>query len=135
MLSASVRPLALSPQPVALSAVIVCETTPYWAPELQRQFHQTDIAVRGCRKWSDLSERSTEFARVVHVVNFDDAPADCLTGLRNRGTCEAIPLILMASGPWGSLEFVLREAGASAFFAELPTGPELAQCCRRWLGK
>lgn len=134
MASDSVRPLALSPRPLARSAVIVCETRSYWTPELQRQFFQSEIAVRPCQKWSELSARGKDFPRVVEVVDLEDRPGECLTSLTQRqGRRQSVPLIVIASPAWAALEYILREAGVQAVFPDLPTGAELARCCRRWL--
>src|SRR4051794_21963168 len=120
---------------IARPAVIVCERKPYWTPELQRQFVHGDILVRGCQKWSELAARSREFPRVVDVVEFtEENSAECLTGLSQRQeSFPSPPLIMIASPRWAVLENVLREAGVKAFFPALPTGKDLAQCCRQWL--
>jgi hypothetical protein len=115
-------------------AVVVCEREPYWTPELQRQFLGSDVAVRGCRKWGELAPLSRPYARAVEVVDLDASPAEILAGLARR-SAEPVPcpLVVLARPRFAELEWVLREAGVQAFYADLVPGDELARCCRRWL--
>ncbi len=110
------------------ATILILEREPYWTPELQRQFYGESIRIRGCRKWSELADD----IHALVIVNFDEFASECLTGLPRR-THGAGPLIVIGSSASAELEFVLRDAGASAFFPKLPTGEELARCCRRWL--
>lgn len=127
-------PSTLNPQLSTKFAVLVCEREPYWTPELQRQFHGGDIVVRGCQRWSDLAALSREFSRTVHVIDLEQCAAECLIGLGQRcREAHASPVVVLSSPRLAELENVLREAGAQAFFPELPTGADLARCCRRWL--
>jgi len=114
--------------------IFVLEREPYWTPELQRQFYASAVQVRGCRKWSELSGLMLSSPQTVAVIDFENYPAECLTGLAARQRLhQSSPLILISSPKYTDLEWVLREAGVVAYFADLPTGDDLARCCRRWL--
>lgn len=138
-MSASQKPTGYVPSVISIMpprrAVIVCEPQPYWTPELQRQFQQDSVAVRGCRKWSEIAPQSGEFDQTVEVVELvEDRAAECLTGLLQRQRVgKSPPLIIVTSPRLATLENVLREAGVRAFFPDQPTGEDLARCCRRWL--
>ncbi len=112
------------------ATILVLEREPYWTPELQRQFLTTDVKVRGCRKWSELSAAIQSDPSGLSVIDLADFAADCLTGL---AAIHSSRLIVISSPQYAELEFALRDAGAAAFFPDLPTGEQLARCCRRWL--
>jgi hypothetical protein len=72
--------------------------------------------------------------RQLRIIDLEHRTAELLTGMgRDVLRTERTPLIVLALARWGELEWVLREAGASAFFAAWPTGEELVRCCRRIL--
>jgi hypothetical protein len=125
---------ALSARPFASSTIIVCEREPYWTPELQRQFHGRGVAVKGCRKWSELDALAQGVERVVDIVDVTAFAAECLAALGRRLTeGVARPVIALASPELADLEWAFREGGVAAFFPDLPAPDDLTRCCRRWL--
>ncbi len=116
------------------STILVCEAKPFWTPELQRQFLDTNVTVRGCGRWTEMAGADSPPARSLRIVDLEHRTAELLAGMgRDVPRTERPPLIVLASARWSEFEWVLREAGASAFFATWPTGEELARCCRRIL--
>lgn len=116
-------------------AIVVFEKQPYWGPELQRQFQHSDVLVRECRSIRDLLAGAGALDKTLFVI---DLEADLEQTLEWFGTglaiCHvSIPIIALGSKAHGELEWVLREAGVSAFLPEFVTGEHLARLCRRML--
>ena len=121
-------------RPPLTSTIVVLEARPFWTPELQRQFDGEPVVVRGCRNWSELQERSRDATAAVMLLELEGLAAECLSGLTRRLELAARePVIVISSPRFAELEWVLREAGVSSVFPDLPTGADVARCCRRWL--
>lgn len=118
----------------SLPVVCVLEASPYWLPELQRQFQHQNLKIRGCRKWSEFSELIRTTSTAMGIVDFTSQPAECLTGLAQRpALAELAPLIVVSSPRFAGLEWVLREAGIVSFFPDSPHPREMLLTLRRWL--
>jgi hypothetical protein len=114
----------------ATGSVAVFEERPWWAPELQRQFREDPVAVRGCRSAADASRAD------VAVLQLGAAPAEVLHSLVRRMTagCDR-GVIVVAESELSDLEWGVRELGADAFVGEQIAGEDLARLCRRQLEK
>ncbi|MCA9026651.1 MAG: hypothetical protein KDA86_15700 [Planctomycetaceae bacterium] len=116
--------------------VIVFESQPFWAPELQRQFLDDDVHVRTCRSINDLQQR---LAKQTYDVCIIDLSADLPGVLRwlgdwqIRGSHTAI--LVIAAEEQKSLEWHVRELGASSFATEYVTGIQVAGMCRKQWNK
>jgi hypothetical protein len=118
------------PDSAQIGSVAVFEERPWWAPELQRQFRDEPIAVRGCRSAADALRAD------VAVLQLSAAPADVLHSL-GRLTAAGIDrgLVVMATSDLADLEWGVRELGVDAFVTEQIAGEDLARLCRRQLEK
>ncbi|MGD9854052.1 MAG: hypothetical protein AB7U20_03790 [Planctomycetaceae bacterium] len=112
--------------------LIVFEAKPCWQPELQRRFLNKGVDVGACRSIRDLNKRLSSEA--VNAVVLDLA-AD-LTGslrwlLQRGGSCRQVPVIVVASAEQASLEWHLRELGATVFVDTSIGGARMAAVCRK----
>lgn len=113
-------------------SVAVYEQQHWWVPELQRQFLDTAVTVRGCRTLRDLLEASRESARPVVVLDCESNPATCLQFLGRRLRIPSPPPVVTIAGRrTAALEWSVRELGTTAFLRERPDGGLLASYCRR----
>ena len=114
------------------STIVVLEKRPRWMPELQRQFAEHDVRVRGCRSAADLGRMLDESPGSVLVLDLAAAPAACLQFLGRRvGQALQSPAIVVASRKMADLEWPVRELGAVEFVADAISGEDLARLCRR----
>ena len=113
------------------AAVLVFERDPYWAPELQRRFHDTAVTVRPCRRLSDLDAVREEFGEAVLILDFSADAMGCLAWLARRLAKD--PLVVLGSPESADLESTLRSLGVTSFQSELIGGADLARLCRRLL--
>ncbi len=116
--------------PEPLASVAVFERRPWWTPELQRQFCDVPVAIRGCRSAADALRAD------VAVLQLGAAPADVLHCLARRRTagCDR-GVIVVAESELSDLEWGVRELGADAFVGGQIAGEDLARLCRRQLEK
>ena len=116
-----------NPRTASRGAVAVFEQRPWWAPELQRQFGDAPVTVRGCRSAADALHAD------VAVLQFDPAPADVLPAL-GRIAASGVDrgVIIVASPEWLDLEWTLRELGVDAIVDEQIGGADLAALLRAW---
>jgi hypothetical protein len=113
-----------------IGSVAVFEERPWWAPELQRQFRDEPVAVRGCRSAADALRAD------VVVLQLGAAPADVLHSLARQMTAGSDRgVIIVAESGLSDLEWGVRELGADAFVGEQIAGEDLARLCRRLLEK
>ncbi len=124
--------------------VVVLESRPRWEPELQRQFVDDRVRVRGCRTVNELAAlvfwsvptESTDSASTVKiadtvVMQISENAAACLqwiTGLAARPQVPAV--IALCSTESSELEWTLREAGVREVLIDEHSGERLARCCR-----
>ena len=108
--------------------IVVFESRPRWEPELQRQFLDDPVRVRGCRTWSELSSQVAD----VIVIELPSDAAGCLQWL---GTFMArprmTPVIVICSMDSADLEWPLRDAGVREVIVGELDGERLARSCRR----
>ena len=106
---------------------------PLWVPELQRQFLNEPVQIR--------QESSPQEALLLHgknrhglvILQLEAAPADCLRLLWNRMEARLqIPVIVIHSQEFASLEWSVRELGVSEFLADTVSGEQLARIIR-WI--
>lgn len=117
------------------STIAIFEKQPYWGPELQRQFQHTETAIRECRSLRDLSVTTQSVQDVVWVIDLEAGLEQSLEWLANdvAQLSFTVPIIVIGSPASAELEWILREAGVTAFLPELVTGEDLARLCRRML--
>lgn len=113
--------------------ITVYERKPLWVPELQRQFLHDPVQVR--------QENSPQEALLLHgkdqnglvILQLEAAPADCLRLLWNRMEAKLqIPVIVIHSQEFASLEWSVRELGVSEFLTDTVSGERLARIIR-WI--
>jgi DNA-binding response OmpR family regulator len=112
--------------------ILVFERTPYWGPELKRQFSDQSLFVRECRTVGDLNPRIAEFSDCLVVISLNSAPTDCLSWIGKQSQAIAgPPIIVIASPEYAELEWTVREAGAAAYVNDEIGGRDLARICSR----
>jgi len=118
------------------SIVAVFERRPYWGPELQRQFDRNRVTICECRAVGDLLPSITGFGAALLVIDLDSALTDCLTwlGANRMNNSNRCPIIACGSAETVELEWLLREAGVTAFLPDVVPGDEFARLCRWQLG-
>jgi hypothetical protein len=123
-------PVSLNPPEIVIA---VFELVPYWVPELQRQFHQTNVTIRGCCQARDLFPAVADAPSAVLVIDLATSLTEIVVWLRTEVTrCRVrIPMIALGSAATAELEWLLRDAGVTAFLPDPTTGAELARLCRR----
>lgn len=129
----------------SLRTIVVLESRPRWEPELQRQFADEQVRVRGCRTVNELaslvfptaSTVSAGIAKIADtvVLQIPENAAACLqwiTSLAARPQAPAVIVLCMAES--SELEWSLRDAGVSEVLIDEHSGERLARSCRRqWL--
>ena len=108
--------------------IVVFESRSRWEPELQRQFLEDPVRVRGCRKWSELSSQPADTIVI-------ELPSDATGCLQWLGTFMArprmTPIIVICSTQPADLEWPLREVGVREVIVGELDGEQLARSCRR----
>ena len=122
----------------SLRNIVVLESRSRWGPELQRQFVNEPVRVRGCRTIKELSSltfpstiaSNAEIADVVVLQISENAAAGLqwLTGLATQP--QAPSVIILCSSESAELEWTLRDAGAREVLMDENSGERLARCCR-----
>ncbi len=112
--------------------VIVFESQPSWEPELQRQFLDDNVRVGACRSVKDLDQRLAHQAYDVCVIDLSADLAGLLRWLGDQQDHGArVATLAIATEEQQSLEWHVRELGATAFATEYVTGNQLAAMCRK----
>ena len=120
---------------VPATTIVVCEKRPRWTPELQRQFLEDDVHVRGCRSIDDVESICRDLDAQPLILDFEIGAAECLQFLgRYVGTPLLECVIVIGSRPTADLEWSVRELGALEFVPEFISGSDLARICRRQFG-
>lgn len=137
--------------PHSSHTIVVFETRHHWEPELQRQFANEPMRVRGCRNWSELSDfafaqpaamlADSDFRRDnilkkpqadLIVIELPEDVTKCLQWLAVVASQPLLPnLILICSESAAELEWTLRDLGVRQILVGEITGERLAHCCRR----
>lgn len=125
----------------SLRNIVVLESRSRWEPELQRQFVNEPVRIRGCRTIKELSSftlsptklidsRKTESADIV-VLQIAENAAPGLQWLTSLTTQPNAPsVIVLCSTESAELEWTFRDAGAREVFVDEFSGERLARCCR-----
>jgi len=114
-------------------SLIVFERRPRWLPELQRQFLQSSINVKGCASVRGLWEAVRDDGSLIVLV-LDGAQADGLAWLVELADRHKPPkIIVIGTKQTNDLEWPVRESGVTAFLPDDISGGELAVLCRRLL--
>ena len=118
----------------------VFERSPYWTPELQRQFDPGEVTVRRCRSVADVRRLAfpppgaASGDRRVVLLDLESGPADCLQLLGSGlPRVHRVPVVVYATGRAAELEWSLREAGAVDVIVKHIPGRAMVQLCRRLL--
>ena len=108
--------------------IVVFESRSRWEPELQRQFVDEPVRVRGSRSWSELSS-------IVADVIVIELPSDAAGFLQWLGTLATrsrmTPVIVFCPSDAADLEWPLRDAGVREVIVGELDGERLARSCRR----
>ena len=109
----------------------VCEPSPFWTPELQRQLTRDGVAVRPFAGSEDVIEQT-----VACVIVFDDGcpsavPAELLRRLRDRRP-ETGRVVIVPEN-WYSVTWALWDIGATSILEATCGGERLAAVCRHML--
>ncbi len=143
------------------ATVIVFEKQPRWTPELQRQFDDDDIRVRGCTSTADVTRaiashtsplvigdighsiassanaaapRRDRLVGTLVLLDLTSGLAECLQLLgRSLKVCDFPPTVVIGNQELADLEWPVRELGAIDFLLGHLSGDELATICRRQL--
>ena len=112
--------------------VIVFETAPYWAPELERQFLSEPVAVRACRSIRDLEALVRQEPAAGVLLDLAADAGGCLRWLgRREQQSPGPPATVVASADHSRLEWYVRELGAVAFVSEFIGGRRMAAVFRK----
>jgi hypothetical protein len=115
--------------------IVVFEKRPYYGPELQRQFLGSAVVVKECRSVTDLLPSSSGATSSLIVLDLESATGDYLQWFRSDVPRHPmrVPIIAIASQELAEIEWILRDAGVTAFVPDLISGNDLARLCRRQL--
>lgn len=116
----------------SVRTVVVFESRPRWEPELQRQFRNESVRVRGCRTWNEVSAFAFPPTADVLVVELPEDLADCLQWLSKLVAPPRVPrVVVLCSAEVAELEWTLRDVGVQEVLVGELTGEHLARTCRR----
>ena len=111
---------------------MVFESRPRWEPELQRQFRNESVRVRGCRTLSELSAFAFPPIAEVLVLDLPEDLAECLQWLSKLVAPPTVPsVIVLCSSEAADLEWTLRDVGVREVLSGDLSGEQLARTCRR----
>ncbi len=116
----------------SVRTIVVFESRPRWEPELQRQFRNESVRVRGCRSLSEFS--AFAFPPMADVLVFDlpEDPAECLQWLSKLVMPPKVPSVIALCPPdVGDLEWTLRDVGVREVLVGDVSGEQLSRACRR----
>lgn len=133
----SVAPVPLErPVPLVHSSngVLIYERSPYWGPELKRQFSEDSVYVHECRTVQDLLPAASTYGHALVLLVLDDDPGDCLAWIMGRfQSASHLPVVVIASQATADVEWILREAGVAGFIHDEISGDRLRRLCCRLL--
>ena len=116
----------------SVRTIAVFESRSRWEPELQRQFQNESVRVRGCRTWNELSLLVVPPIADVVVLELPEDLANCLQWLSKLvATHQAPPIVVLASAEFADVEWTLRDAGVRDVLMGDFSVERLAQICRR----
>lgn len=116
----------------SVRTIVVFESRPRWEPELQRQFRNESVRVRGCRTFSELSSFAFPPIAEVLVIDLPEDLTECLQWLSKLVAPPKAPsVIVMCSSEAADLEWTLRDVGVREVLSGDLSGEQLARTCRR----
>lgn len=113
--------------------VLVLETAPRWAPELQRQFVSEPISIRQRTRPDEVRSLCASSTIGLLVVNLDSREEMMLHVLKEAGQSRRVPCFVVAPVENRILEWAVRELGIEGFSLEPLPGEVLADRIRRRL--
>lgn len=114
--------------------IVVFESRPRWEPELQRQFRNESVRVRGCRTLSELSSFAFPPIADILVIHLPEDLTECLQWLNRLVAPPRIPLVIaLCSSEERDWEWTLRDVGVREVLVGELSGEQLARACRRQL--
>jgi DNA-binding response OmpR family regulator len=113
--------------------VLVLETAPRWAPELQRQFLTEPVSVRQRTRADDVRALCAAGTVGLLLVNLDAREEIMLHVLKEVGQARSVPCFAVAPAENRILEWAVRELGIEGFALEPVSGELLADRIRRRL--
>lgn len=116
----------------SVRTIVVFESRPRWEPELQRQFRNESVRVRGCRMLSELSAFAFPPVAEVLVIDLPEDMTECLQWLSKLVAPPRAPsVIVLCSSATADLEWTLRDVGVREVLVGELSGEQLARTCRR----
>lgn len=116
----------------SVRTIVVFESRPRWEPELQRQFRNESVRVRGCRLLGELSAFAFPPVAEVLVIDLPEDMTEFLQWLSKLVAPPRVPsVIVLCSSETAGLEWTLRDVGVREVFVGELTGEKLARTCRR----
>lgn len=116
----------------SLRTIVVFESRLRWEPELQRQFRNESVRVRGCRTLSELSSSAFPPVADVLVIDLPEDMTECLQWLSKLVAPPKSPsVIVLCSLEAAHLEWTLRDVGISEVLRSDLSGEQLARACSR----
>ena len=116
----------------SVRTIVVFEPRPRWEPELQRQFRNESVRVRGCRMLSELSSFAFPPIADVLVIDLPEDLTECLQWFSKLVAPPKVPsVIVMCSSESADLEWTLRDVGVREVLVGDLSGEQLARACRR----
>lgn len=118
----------------SVRTIVVFEPRPRWEPELQRQFRNESVRVRGCRNWSELSSFAFSPTADALVIDLPEDLTECLQWLSKLvAPARVSPVIILCSPEAENLEWTLRDVGVREVLIGDLSGEQLARTCRRMI--
>ena len=116
----------------SVRTIVVFESRPRWEPELQRQFRNESVRVRGCRMLSKLSAIAFPPVAEILVIDLPEDMTECLQWLSKLVAPPRVPsVIVLCSSEAADLEWTLRDVGVREVLVGELSGEQLARICRR----
>jgi len=116
----------------SVRTIVVFESRSRWEPELQRQFRNESVRVRGCRTWSELSSFAFSPIAEALVIDLPEDLTECLQWLNKLVAPPRVPsVIVLCSSESADLEWTLRDVGVREVLVGDLSGEQLARNCRR----
>lgn len=116
----------------SVRTIAVFEAWARWEPELQRQFREESVRVRGCRTWNEVSAFAFPPTADALVIELPEDLAECLQWLSKLVAPPRVPpVIVLCPAEVAELEWTLRDVGVQEVLVGDLTGDALARTCRR----
>jgi|GEM_PF-4224697 len=116
------------------SKIIVCEASPRWGSELQRQFLSDRVDVKVFSLDTTLQKRVAQISEQIAtiVVNAKGRVVSSFQFVSRLGDIPHIPIVfLVLPEADAALEWVFRDVGAVNVLVEPFRASELAKCCQK----